>query len=91
MTSFEGYARPDPVPWWRRALRRIFPYAMPPQISELHGVRSHVHVHLDWRDRLRALVSGHVLVVVAVDTERDPGRPMNSRVAVCVLAPGEPT
>lgn len=91
MINDDGVAMAAPVPWWRRSLRRLFPYVPQPVVDAQHGVWSTTHVRMDWRDRVRVLASGHLQVCVATDTTLDPGGVVQTRVTFCVRPPGEPS
>lgn len=72
-TNTGGYA-PDPRRWWERVLSRLFPaqHIEPPEDIEGFApgyTRTEIHVHMDWLDRLRALVSGRVTVTVITQTD----------------------
>lgn len=83
----DGYFEVTPQPAWKKALRRLFPrqHLDVPKEPSLLTV---VHVHLDWKDRLRVLVSGHVLVETRTVTDVPVAR-AKSTSTVSVLAPGE--
>lgn len=56
---------------WRRVINRAFPRAPQPEIDG--EVRTYltinVHIVIDWRDRLRILVTGRALVQVRAYTD----------------------
>jgi hypothetical protein len=85
----DGYLMPTPVPARKKLLRRIFPRQhVPVPENAGHYMRTFVDVHLDWKDRLRTLVSGHVIVETI--TEMDvPVTRTRSKSTVSVVAPGE--
>lgn len=72
-----AYFAPDARPAWRRLLSRLFP--VPRSWHELDSdepagwapgwLETHVVARLDWRDRLRVLVSGHVHVRTRTRTD----------------------
>lgn len=65
---------PDSRNWWQRLLSRLFPAKPIEAPEDAEGwapgyMRSNVHIHLDALDRLRALVSGKLCVVVVSQTD----------------------
>lgn len=56
-----------PRPWWHR----FFPVAPRPEIEgdTRTYLTTEVRIHADWRDRLRFLVSGRVVVQVRTYTD----------------------
>lgn len=76
MTTNTGgnFYAPDPRRWWERMLSRLFPaqHVEPPE--DIEGffpgyTRTEIRVVMDWRDRLRALVSGKLTVIVLTQTD----------------------
>lgn len=51
-----------------------------------YGVSSEVHMVFDWKDRLRVLIGGVVVVKICVDTLEDV-RALDTRTAVAVVTP----
>ena len=81
----------DIRPWWHRLLVRMFPAASLAIPEDLEGwapsyMQTHVVVCLDWRDRLRVLVSGRLHVQTNTKTDVHVER-MASTSAVWVEPP----
>lgn len=89
-TGGDFYA-PDTRNWWQRLLSRMFPARSVPIPEDLEGwapsyMQTHVVATLDWRDRLRVLVSGKVHIQTNTKTDVPVGK-MHSDSAVWVEAP----
>lgn len=89
----EGYYAIQKLSRWQRLIRKLFPvqYLMPldePPPDMMGETQTFFVMFVDWRDRLRLLVSGRIWVEVRSATERDPGQ-VTSRSVFYVMAPGE--
>lgn len=84
---------PDPRPWRQRFWARLgFGECRAPYIEDREGFApgcgdSSVHFDVDWRDRLRLLVSGRLAVSIAHKMDALPRR-WESAAAMSVLPPG---
>jgi len=81
----------DTRPWWRRLLAHFFPTGRAAIPEDLDGwapshMQTHVVACLDWRDRLRVLVSGRLHVQTNTKTDVQVSR-MHSASAVWVEPP----
>ena len=81
----------DTRPLWKRLLSRLFPMRQPTIPDDLEGwapsyMQTHVVAVLDWRDRLRVLVSGRIHVQTNTKTDVNVER-MQSWSAVYVEPP----
>lgn len=70
----EAYAAPDQRSRWQRLKTRLFPARRVPIPEDLEGwapsyIETHVVSVLDWKDRLRALVSGRIHVQTRTKTD----------------------
>jgi hypothetical protein len=86
-----AFYAPDTRNWWQRLLSRMFPARSVPIPEDLDGwapsyMQTHVVATLDWRDRLRVLVSGKVHIQTNTKTDVPVGR-MHSDSAVWAEAP----
>ncbi len=91
MTNNAYYAL-DTRTRWQRLLSRLFPARGVPSPDDLEGwapsyLRTRVDGILDWKDRLRVLVSGRICVNVLTKTDVPVGR-MFSESSIHVEAPG---
>jgi hypothetical protein len=82
---------PTPRSLGRRLLDRLFPQRRLPIPEDTEGFAPSYMVtgcvcHLDWRDRLRVLVSGRVRIEIQTKTDVVVSR-MQSQSVVCVLPP----
>lgn len=80
-------------PWHRRLLDRLFPYLHQPDPAWAEGFtagccRSRTLMVLDWKDRLRVLVSGKVNLEQVHQTDVPLGK-LKTVGAVCILPPGK--
>lgn len=69
-----GYYAADNRPLWKRWLSRLFPQQYLPIPEDLEGFAASYMVtgvvaHLDWKDRLRVLVSGNLRVEIQTKTD----------------------
>jgi hypothetical protein len=63
-----GYAPTPPAPWWRRFFGP--PHAWPERPEDpRQGWRTRIVILVDWRDRLRLLVSGRAEVLTTTYVE----------------------
>lgn len=92
-TIENGCATPSPRPLWQRVIRWFFApyegYPWPPEDKKLDGERiitTEIVIALDWKDRLRMLVSGPVQVKLVIITENPPGK-VESRANTWVVPP----
>lgn len=83
------YLSPQQRPLLQRLLRRLFPAAALPMLEDEPGsVTTETSACLDWRDRLRVLVSGRVHLSTRAYTELPAGRVLRTHVAFHVPPPG---
>lgn len=90
-TSGGAFYTVDTRPLWKRLLSRLFPMRQPTIPEDLDGwapayMQTHVVANLDWRDRLRVLVSGRLHVQTNTKTDVNVER-MQSWSAVYVEPP----
>lgn len=69
-----NFYAPDGRTRWQRLLSRMFPTKAAPYMEDVDGfapgcMRTVVVAHLDWRDRIRTLISGKVVVVTNSRTD----------------------
>lgn len=85
-----GYAQAfKPTIWHRLGFghAHVPPWDAPDKTEDDHYCCTDVVVVLDWKDRLRMLVTGRLGVAVRVKTEHDAGR-VEGRTAVKVMGWG---
>lgn len=90
-----GYVAADTRTWLQKFWSRLYPQAHVPIPEDLEGFApsymvTGVVTHLDWKDRLRVLVSGNLRVEIQTKTDVIVTK-MVSQSAVSVLPPGRHT
>lgn len=72
-----GLMAPDPVPFWRRMIFKLFPWKHldlePPEWAR-DGIVNVVTVELGFVDRLRVLLTGRFVLKVSTSTENVVGK-----------------
>lgn len=72
-----GIMAPDPIPFWRRMIFKIFPWKHlnidPPEWAK-DGIVNNVTVELGFVDRIRVFLTGRFVVRVSTSTENKVGR-----------------
>jgi hypothetical protein len=86
-----AFYAPDSRNWWQRLLGRMFPAKLAPRLEDKEGwapgyMITEVVARLDWRDRLRVLVSGKVHVSTSTRTDVNVSK-VHSETAVWIDAP----
>jgi hypothetical protein len=86
-----AFYAPDTRNWFQRLLARTFPAKLAPRLEDKEGwapgyMITEVVASLDWRDRLRVLVSGKVHVSTSTRTDVNVSK-VHSETAVWVDAP----
>lgn len=66
-----GYAMEARWTWWSRLMYRLFPPAPRPRIDgdARTFLTTNIYVSVDWRDRVRLLVSGRAFIQVVTYTD----------------------
>jgi hypothetical protein len=77
--------------FWRRVGFRYHLGDEPEGAETLPGwMRTDMHLHFGWRDRLRILISGKLFVASILSTDTPSPHIVKSRIDWRILSPGEP-
>jgi len=87
----QNFVACDSRTWTQRLVSRLFPHRLHGRSGFMKrgsgfGLTTTTHAFLDWRDRLRVLCGGIIVVELTTNTENEPGK-SESMSVVYVAAP----